>query len=236
MNTYDVHDRPPENGPARAQGTSRVLRRTAVILIAVALVAGGFYVGRLFAPKAKDAAHPAVTVTRTVLAKGVSATSPTPSPTASTSSPSSPSASPAPTSSSSGKAASASGSNGTLLGSYDLKFPPGYNTPLGPTIPAQAQFTSNITITDDIGYSVDNCGGGFFCPDNNDKMVGLANGVTPTYKLCKADTVLINGASGSEATAFCVIEADSMVGVVVKSISPDNTYALLQVTVWKSTS
>jgi len=204
----------------------RVLRRIAYSLIAIVLVAGGFYGGRLIGLRSHQTAQPTVTVTVTSPASGAPTLSPSPSPAGSSGASSS--ASPAATSSSGAGTAS----NGKQLGSYSVKIPPGYSVPLGAAAPTQAQFTANGSVTgDDLYFS-----GSAFQPANNDKMLMLPNGVVPTYQKCVADTVFIGSADATPGTAFCIIGAAAMVGVTVKSFSSAQTYVLVHATVWKNIS
>jgi hypothetical protein len=198
---------------------------TTITGVVVVLAAAGFLIGRLSAPTAAGAAKPAVTVTVTAPASGSPQSSQSPSPSPAPSSPGSTS-SPAPGSTATSGPA-ATGSNGKQLGAYTVKFPPGFSIPLAPTVPTQSQFLTNGSVGD-LYYN-----GSSFYPVGNDRMVSLATGVTPTYKSCTADTVFVQSVGNTRGTAFCLIEADEMVGLTVKSISPDQSYTLMNVTVWK---
>jgi hypothetical protein len=111
-----------------------------------------------------------------------------------------------------------------------VKIPPFYYVPLGATAPTQSQFSSNGSVPgDDLGF-----GSSSFQPVNDDQMLMLPSGVTPTYQKCLADTVFINSSSATPGTSFCLIGTSTMIGVTVKSFSSSQTFVQIHVTVWKN--
>jgi hypothetical protein len=184
---------------------------TSVATLLVAVTGAGFFAGRITASSA-PVIQPTEIVTKTVTANPVSASQK------------------AVPSTSTGVASNVD--NGTKLGKYSFQLPSGYSAPLGPTAPTQSE----------IGAS----GGSYdvdwpsplepLYPGNDEQMVGLPNGSSPTYSSCTSNTTLETAAPTDEGTAFCIIETTGRVaGVVVTlAVHSANSYVTLQVTVWKN--
>lgn len=219
-------NKPPKSPRARI-GQLGLASITAITGVVVVLAAAGFFAGRISAPKADRVAQPATTVTVTAPSTAVPASADLPTGTVALT------PSPSPSASSSGTESPGPGStssNGTELGSYNVKIPPGFGVPLGPAAPTQSQFVSGGGVGD-LYYS-----GNEFDPEGADKMLMLPNGSTPTYRACTADTVFTGSASNTPGTAFCLIETGTMASVTVKSVSPTQSYILVHVNVWKNVS
>lgn len=178
---------------------------SAIAAVIVALTGAGFFAGRVSAPASLANQPTKISATTVPTAAPVSAGT-------------SASASP------SGVAATVG--NGTLLGSYSFQLTNAYNAPLGPTAPTQSQIAAGGAY--DVGYSGDLSAG------NNEKMISLPAGTTPTYSACTTGTVFEDSASPAQGTSFCIIETSGRVaGVTVTAMGSSLSYAVLQVTVWK---
>ena len=176
---------------------------SAIAAVIVALTGAGFFAGRVSAPASSANQPNKISATTVPTAAPVSAGA---------------------TASPSGAAATAG--NGTLLGSYGFQLTNGYNAPLGPTAPTQSQIAAGGAY--DVGYNGDLYAG------SNEKMISLPAGTTPTYSACTTGTVFEDNASPAQGTSFCIIETSGRVaGVTVTSMGSSQSYATLQVTVWK---
>jgi hypothetical protein len=120
--------------------------------------------------------------------------------------------------------------NGTQLGSYSIELPMDLGVLIGPMKPTQSQFSkSGVGDIEQDYYDVSAL--------NGDKMLSLAGGTTPTYRMCTADTLYENQTSGiTPGTAFCLVEtAGRMAGVTVSSVSSTQPfYIVLNVTIWQN--
>jgi hypothetical protein len=149
---------------------------------------------------------------------------------------SSPTASPATTSPATASPATASpaplstAGNGTQLGAYAFQLTNGYSAPLGATAPTQAEIASGGSC--DIEYN----GEIYSC--NQEKIVSLPNGSTPSYSACTTGTLFVNDVDPTEGNVFCIIETSgSVAGVSVASAgSTPNYYISVKVTVWQYVS
>jgi hypothetical protein len=120
--------------------------------------------------------------------------------------------------------------NGTQLGAYAFQLTNGYSAPLGATAPTQAEIASGGSC--DIEYN----GEIYSC--NQEKIVSLPNGSTPSYSACTTGTLFVNDVDPTEGNVFCIIETSgSVAGVSVASAgSTPNYYISVKVTVWQYVS
>jgi hypothetical protein len=201
---------------------SSSFRRSA--LLAVALTAAGLVAGcsgttssspaAALAPKGagSTAANQAAPATPTSL-------SPAASPVAS-----SPATSPSATSS---PVPASTVGNGTLEGTYSFQLTEPYSAPLGASAPTQAQIAAGAAC--DVYYN------GQITSCNNEKIVSLPNGSTPSYSACTASTLFVDSASANQGTAFCIIETSGRVaGISVAAAgNTPSYYVTLKVSVWQ---
>jgi hypothetical protein len=120
--------------------------------------------------------------------------------------------------------------NGTQLGAYAFQLTNGYSAPLGPTAPTQAEMASGASC--DVQYN----GAIYSC--NQEKIISLPNGSTPSYSACTTGTLFVSGVNATQGNVFCIIETNgSVAGITVTAAgSSPNYYVSLKVTVWKYVS
>ncbi len=153
-----------------------------------------------------------------------------PSPPASIGSPSAPASAPAASPATASPAAATTAGNGTELGAYTFNLTNGYSAPLGPTAPTQAEIASGGSC--DVQYN----GEIYSC--NQEKIISLPSGSTPTYSACTTGTIFEDEVNPTQGNVFCIIETSGQVaGVTVAAAgSSPNNYVTLTVTVWKYVS
>lgn len=123
--------------------------------------------------------------------------------------------------------------NGTVLGSYNFTLGQYRSAPLGPTAPTQSQILSGSG--QDVIWNT-GAGGAPLQTGSGDTMLILPSGATPTYRVCKADTITSDEESRDAGTAYCLREATGrMAGVTVASahVSQSPWYLNLHVVIWK---
>jgi hypothetical protein len=120
--------------------------------------------------------------------------------------------------------------NGTQVGAYTFNLTNGYSAPLGPTAPTQSEIASGGSC--DVNYN----GEIYSC--NQEKIVSLPNGSTPSYSACTTGTIFVDDVSPTTGNVFCIIETSGqMAGVAVTAAgSSPNNYVTFKVTVWKYVS
>lgn len=183
----------------------------ALATLLVALTSAGFFAGRA---TTQSAPQPTRTVTSTVTV--------TASPSVGATSSASPAASLGTT------------ADGTLMGSYTFTLPQYGSAPLGATTPDQAQILSGTG--KDVIWNT-GAGGAPLQTGGGDQMLSLPNGSTPTYQMCKTDTLTSGEESYNAGTAYCIIEATGRIaGVVVQSANTAQSpwSLVLHVTIWEN--
>ncbi len=153
-----------------------------------------------------------------------------PSAPASTGSPSAPASAPAASPATTSPAAATTAGNGTELGAYTFNLTNGYSAPLGPTAPTQAEIASGGSC--DVQYN----GEIYSC--NQEKIISLPSGSTPTYSACTTGTIFADEVNPTKGNVFCIIETSGQVaGIAVAAAgSSPNNYVTLTATVWKYVS
>jgi hypothetical protein len=186
---------------------------TALATLIVALTGAGFFVGRA-SVTSSPVTSPSGTIPKTVSAAPPTQTGG--------------SAAPTPQSGSASIAA-----NGAQLGSYSFQLTNGYTAPLGPTAPTQSQI---LAATSDGSYDISF--NGEVTPGDNEKMISLPEGSTPTYSACTSGTVFEQYATPlAQGTVFCVTETTGDVaGVTITSVGGSPLSSVFKVTLWKGGS
>lgn len=188
---------------------------TSIAGLIAALATAGFFVGHATA-SASATAQPTVTIIKTVAGEA-------------TASPTGSSAPVSNTGSSSTATIGAGAANGAVLGTYSIDVSFGYSVPLSATKPTQAEFTKTIS-GGDMYFD-----GGEFYPGDNEQLVSLPSGTTPTYTACSTSTTFASFVSNTSGASFCVVETSgTLAGVYVSS--DQSGYAVVQVNVWRDVS
>lgn len=167
----------------------------------IALTGAGFFAGRV---TGQPVPNPTVTVT-------VPATSVAGSPPARTASPQ-----------------ASADTNGALLGSYHIDLAAGYSVPLGPTRPAQSEYSTAGTGDLAKVYSR-------LQPGGNDQMAQLPDGTAPTYQDCANATDFTGMILPTLGTSFCLIETTGLIaGAEVTAIgNASSGDVIIKVAVWR---
>jgi hypothetical protein len=120
--------------------------------------------------------------------------------------------------------------NGTQEGAYTFNLTNGYSAPLGPTAPTQSEIAA--------GGSCDVTYNGEIYSCNEEKVISLPNGSTPSYTACTTGTIFVDDVDPTQGNVFCILETSGQVaGVAVTAAgSSPNNYVTFKVTVWKYVS
>ena len=120
--------------------------------------------------------------------------------------------------------------NGTQLGAYAFDLTNGYSAPLGATAPTQSEMASGGSC--DVQYD------GYVYSCNQEKMISLPDGSTPSYSACTTGTIFVGEVAATQGNVFCIIEPNgSVAGITVASAGTSPSYYVsLVVTVWKYVS
>jgi hypothetical protein len=116
------------------------------------------------------------------------------------------------------------------MGTYSFNLTNGYSAPLGSTAPTQAEMAANGSC--DVSYN----GEIYSC--NQEKIISLPSGSTPTYSACTSGTIFATNISPTQGNVFCIVESSGKMAAVTVAAagSSPNYYVSLKVTVWKYVS
>ena len=135
----------------------------------------------------------------------------------------------APSSATSSPAPADTAGNGTLEGSYTFNITNTYEAPLGPAQPTQSNIVSVSS-----GGTCDLIYNGLLGSCNQEKIISLPSGSTPTYTACTTGTIYVPNVSPVQGAAFCIEETSGRVaGITVASVGTSSSYVSLKVIVWQ---